>query len=73
MYLVLHVFQIKSDGGSLRYAFDREVEPSPVVILGVVGGDPEIELSGVKITWLFPIFSTLQQFPESKSELTVTD
>ena len=50
MYLVLHVFQIKSDGGSLRYAFDREVEPSPVVILGVVGGYPQIELSGVKIT-----------------------
>lgn len=45
------------------------MKPRPVVILWVVSGDPNVELNGFKITWLFPCLCALLQLPESKSEL----
>jgi hypothetical protein len=44
MYLILHILQIKIDSGSLVQTLDGKVEPGAVIVLWVVGGDPDVVL-----------------------------
>ena len=44
VYLILHVFDLKGSGGAFGKSLDREMEPGTIVIFGVIGGNPDIEL-----------------------------
>jgi hypothetical protein len=42
--LILHIFDLKSGGRAFGQALDREMEPSAIVVFGMVSGNPDIEL-----------------------------
>jgi hypothetical protein len=42
--LILHIFDLESGSSAFSEALNREMEPRAVVILGMIGGDPDIEL-----------------------------
>jgi|JI6StandDraft_1071083.scaffolds.fasta_scaffold04436_12 hypothetical protein len=43
-YLVVHVLDIEGDGTSATNSLHPEIEPSTVVVLGMVGADPNVVL-----------------------------
>jgi hypothetical protein len=46
MYLILHILQIKGNSSALVKTLDGKMEPGAVIVLWMVGGDPDVVLWG---------------------------
>jgi len=57
--LVLHIFYVESRYCTFAESFDRKMEPSSILVFGVVNCDPHVELLQILNTLLPLIFSAL--------------
>ncbi len=73
MYLILHIFNLKSSLNAFIESFDGEMEPGSIVIFWMISSNPDIELEIRRKCTLVPeTFYALEQFPESKFESMTT-
>jgi len=71
-HFVVQIIDVKGYGASAIEAFHQKIQPSAIVVLGMIGANPHIILHRARTTDIEEAFYTKERFPESNSELNRT-